>query len=197
VSPSAWDFGIEAAGKPFLHDAGLSFNLSHTRGLVGCAIGEGAPLGLDVESTNRLLDMESIAGCFSPGETAALDRCDDDTRRLRLLELWTLKESFVKALGTGLAMPLDSMSFELDRQGSIVFEPPPGVAAREWHFALFEPAPDARMAVAVRAPHPPVVIARGVSPTDVDVTSIPLPPMRLTATLTTRPPATGGSPRTI
>jgi 4'-phosphopantetheinyl transferase len=164
VEPDAWDFETDAAGKPSLRtDPTLSFNLSHTRRLVACAIAAGTPVGIDVERTTRLLDAGELAErYFSPFEVASLARCTEDAVRPRFLELWTLKEAFVKAVGAGLTMSLDSMSFALDDDNGIVFQPPAGFAASEWHFALYEPAECARMAVAIRASVPPGFIAREV-----------------------------------
>ena len=162
VEPAAWDFRTDAAGKPFLRtDPTLSFNLSHTRQLVACAIANGMPVGVDAERSDRIVDAGAIAGrYFSPFEAASLARCRDDAHGQRFLELWTLKEAFAKAVGAGLTLPLDSMSFALDEEGVIVFQPPPGYTAPEWHLALFEPAGFARMAVAVQAATPPRFIAR-------------------------------------
>ena len=162
VEPDAWDFQTDAAGKPSLRsDPTLSFNLSHTRPLVACAIAAGTPVGIDVERTTRLVDAGELAErYFSPFEVASLARCAESAVRPRFLELWTLKEAFVKAVGVGLTMSLDSMSFALDDDHGIVFQPPPGYTASEWHFALFEPAACARMAVAIQAAVPPRFVAR-------------------------------------
>jgi 4'-phosphopantetheinyl transferase len=162
VEPGAWDFQSDAAGKPFLPgDPALSFNLSHTRQLVACAIAAGTPVGIDVERAARLVDAGAIASrYFSPFEVASLERCRGDAHKLRFLELWTLKESFVKAVGVGLTMPLHSMTFALDDEHAVVFHPPPGYRQAEWHFALFEPGGAARMAVAIQAPAPPRFVAR-------------------------------------
>jgi phosphopantetheine--protein transferase-like protein len=164
VEPDGWHFQADAAGKPFLaDDPRLSFNLSHTRHLVACAIAAGPPVGIDVERAARMLDAGAIARrYFSADESASLARCRDKDHTMRFVELWTLKEAFVKAVGAGLTMPLDSMSFALD-EGGIVFEPPPGYAASEWHFALFEPSGEARLAVAVRAALAPSFVAREIA----------------------------------
>ena len=182
VEPGAWDFQADAAGKPYLgSDPTLSFNLSHTRQLVACAIAAGAPVGIDVERAARLADAGAIAGrYFSTFEVASLARCRDDAHKLRFLELWTLKESFVKAVGVGLTMPLDSMSFGLDDEHAVVFQPPAGYTASEWHFALFEPPGSARMAVAIQAPAPPRIVAREAASGGPDLGAGELSPLRLT-----------------
>jgi len=182
VEPGAWEFQADAAGKPFLRsDTGLSFNLSHTRQLVACAIAPGTPVGIDVERAARLVDAGAIAGrYFSPFEVASLSHYRDDAHRLRFLELWTLKEAFVKAVGVGLTMPLDAMSFVLDEEDGIVFEPPPGYTASDWHFALFEPGGGARMAVAIQAATPPRFVAREVAAEGPALDARELSPSRIT-----------------
>jgi 4'-phosphopantetheinyl transferase len=166
VAPTAWAFQTDAAGKPFLpSDSTLSFNLSHTRELVACAIASGMPVGIDAERTGRILDAAALAErYFSPCETASLARGGADALGLRFLELWTLKEAFAKAVGAGLTLPLNSMSFGLDQEDMITFEPPASFVASEWHFALFELAACARIAVAVQAASPPRFVTFGFAP---------------------------------
>jgi 4'-phosphopantetheinyl transferase len=177
VEPSAWEFETAPDGKPFLPgDRSLAFNLSHTRGLVACAIGTGMPVGVDAEGATRVSDAGAIAErYFSLSEVASLGRRRDAAHKLRFLELWTLKEAFIKAVGVGLSQPLDSMSFALDDEGAIAFEPPPGFAASEWHFAMFEVAGSLRIAVAAQAATPPRFIARASGPGGpaFDVSAVP------------------------
>jgi 4'-phosphopantetheinyl transferase len=152
VPPHRWRFASGANGKPFINDGCLSFNLSHTRGLVACTVAHSTPLGIDVERINRVTDVESLADrFFSHSETAALCRGAADVH-VRFIDLWTLKEAFVKATGRGLSQPLDSFSFDLDYAGRrIGFAAPPGYDAAEWRFALYAPQPKVRLAVAAHA----------------------------------------------
>ena len=60
---------------------------------------------------NRWLDLAERF--FAPHEAAALRRVDASDRPARFLEYWTLKESYIKARGLGLAIPLASFSFDL------------------------------------------------------------------------------------
>ena len=132
------------------HPVPPSSSLSHARGVVACAIAAGIPIGVDVERIDRSMVVDGLAERhFTPAEAAALQRCPGPTRATRFVELWTLKEAFLKAIGLGLTLAPNSMSFELGERGSIRFTPPPGIDGESWHFGLFEPFEVTRVAVAV------------------------------------------------
>jgi 4'-phosphopantetheinyl transferase len=69
----------------------------------------------------------------------------------RFIELWTLKESYLKAIGAGLSNPLNDFGFELKGSSALVFNAPPGAARADWQFALFAPSTAHRMASAFAA----------------------------------------------
>src|SRR5579862_4512006 len=154
ISPEAWRFRVAANGKPSLlrdrNQKGNSFgfSLSHTRGLVACAIGTRLVVGVDVERVDRTVDIDSIAPlCLSPSELDALMRCPAPERQARFIELWVLKEAFVKATGKGLS-DLKESSFTLrDDGGFRLISPSNNVGG--WHFELFRPTDQYRLAVAV------------------------------------------------
>lgn len=160
-APHEWVFTTGAFGKPaLLPDAAartrLSFNLAHTDGLVACAVARDAEVGIDVEAVDRRADALGLAGrVFSPAEVAELERCAEGTRLLRFIEIWTLKEAYVKALGEGLSCPLHEFAFVFDGPQSLRFESDKVSCASGWQFALFEPSDRHRMAVAVSS-RPPV-----------------------------------------
>jgi 4'-phosphopantetheinyl transferase len=163
VPPREWEFFEDAGGKPALRLKGgtprLSFNLSHTHGLVACAIAAGLDVGVDVEAVDRVVDSGVAERFFSARENAALRACGSATNRAaRFFELWTLKESYVKALGKGLSHPLDTIAFDVGPGLSVAFLPPPGAAAASWQFALLAPTDRHRLAAAVRSDGPPVSI---------------------------------------
>ena len=143
----------QSNGKPRLNPNALSFNLSHSRHLVACAIARAMPVGIDVQRTDRLTQIEQLATeFFSTSEAASIRRAHGNEQTL-FFDLWTLKEAFVKAIGLGLSQPLNMFSFVLDEDDShIRFEAPPGYYGFEWQFALYAPAADARLAVAAHAP---------------------------------------------
>jgi len=155
IDPAAWEFREAKGGKPFaLLPAGaprLSFNLSHTDGLVACALADGLHVGVDVESLTREASDEVAERCFAPRELEVRRTLATEADRTRrFFELWTLKEAYVKAIGAGLAHPLDTIAFTPDQvPEAIGFDAPAGVDASGWQFALFQPTDRHVLAVAV------------------------------------------------
>ncbi|MFZ5642839.1 MAG: 4'-phosphopantetheinyl transferase family protein [Bacillota bacterium] len=93
-------------GKPFLEGKDkFHFSLSHSGQWAVCAV-DSYPVGVDVEEISPI-DYPGIAGRnFSPREYKDLMEKDQDLRLEYFYDLWTAKESYVKALGTGLNTPL-------------------------------------------------------------------------------------------
>jgi 4'-phosphopantetheinyl transferase len=154
VAPQDWRFESDSDGKPAVApgvtSSPPSFNLSHSHGLVACAVAIHGDVGVDVESVIRTTDWRSILPrYFSAAEVAQIDRLPVTEQAGRFFELWTLKEAFAKALGVGLSQSLDATSFDLAGTGTIASSLPDGVRADAWQFALYQPAPDHRLAVAV------------------------------------------------
>jgi 4'-phosphopantetheinyl transferase len=156
VDPAHWRFVTDRYGKPSVDTAdgrlpALSFNLSHTAGCVACAVTAIAPVGIDVERTDRMTEIHDIADrYFSPEEARALRDCPADMLNARFAEIWTFKEAFLKATGVGLSGSLSEMTFRFDDRSGIHFIAPPSMAPAEWHFVLFAPVANMRLAVAVR-----------------------------------------------
>jgi len=117
VEPAAWQFGKNRYGKPEIShpDASLSirFNLSHTNGLTVCAIAHHYDIGVDVEDSQRSTraGFRSLGSYFSAQEIEDLGEVPEDQQQQRFFDYWTLKESYIKARGLGLAIPLDKFSF--------------------------------------------------------------------------------------
>jgi len=167
IPPQEWRFVKNAHGKPLidphLDSSPLRFSLAHTKGLAVVAVTRGADVGVDVEKADRFVDAARLSSrFFSPEETTALQELSPDRLRERFSLYWTLKESYIKARGLGLSLPLDSFSFRL--AGEIPFrigfsgnnpECPGG-----WHFALLRPLPQYVAAVGVSSARPDPVRIR-------------------------------------
>lgn len=88
-------------GKPFLPDfPNLHFNITHTDHLAVLAI-DTRLVGVDIEkvSTARMAVANRF---FSESEKEMLNQCPIDQRNSLFFELWTIRESFVKAIGCGI-----------------------------------------------------------------------------------------------
>ncbi len=98
--------------------ARLHFSVAHAPGALLCALSADGELGVDVERAERGsgASAERLARrYFSLAEAASLAALPDERARVaRFVELWTLKEAYVKALGRGIAAaPLSGFSFTL------------------------------------------------------------------------------------
>lgn len=104
-------------GKPCLADRDdLHFNLSHSGTRVLCAISDRA-VGCDVERL-RAARLAVAKRCFCAAEYRALLDCADEAARDRLFyQLWTLKESFMKATGLGFQLPLNAFQLQITENG--------------------------------------------------------------------------------
>lgn len=114
--PAALAFTASEHGKPALlgHES-LQFNLSHTNGLIALAVALDKPVGIDVEHLSRQTDIAKMAErYFSLEESRALLALPVASWNDRFYDLWTLKEAYLKACGTGLRTPLHAFSFQLD-----------------------------------------------------------------------------------
>lgn len=158
VAPRDWPIEVDERGRPELRvrPAGapdLRFNLSHTPGLIACAIAIGREVGVDVEYVGRRLMHDNIPErFFSTREVADLRALPLEKQPLVFFDYWTLKEAYIKARGLGLALPLGQFTFvrREARPPTIEFAPELHDEPSTWQFAQYWPTPSHRMAVAVR-----------------------------------------------
>ncbi len=111
-------FNKTAYGKPYLEDyEDFHFNLSHSGSWVVCATSS-KPVGIDVEKI-REIDLKIAQRFFSKEEARDLFSKKDEEKIGYFFELWTLKESYIKADGRGLSLPLNSFSFRIENDNII------------------------------------------------------------------------------
>lgn len=115
VEPAALRIAELADGKPWLPDfPGLCFNLSHSawRGLAVAS--RVAELGCDIEQVvPRNASMKVARRFFADDEFAVLEGLPEAQRVEGFFNCWTRKEAFIKAIGRGLAYPLESFAVTL------------------------------------------------------------------------------------
>lgn len=159
IAPGQWAFSKNSYGRPAIADAivdadpqarGLSFNISHTRGLIALAVTRGRELGIDVENlSTRTRSLHVAERFFSPTEVAELSTVAPDRQQDRFFEYWTLKESYIKARSIGLSLPLNGFSFAFphDSAVSISINPELQDHAERWSFWQYRPTSDYLMAI--------------------------------------------------
>ncbi len=98
-------------GKPYLKEfPDIHYNISHSNGLVVCGIGD-RKLGIDVERI-RPFRENLQKKVLSDEERHRLKEIQPEGQNEYFFRLWTLKESYVKAIGCGITIPLKNISFE-------------------------------------------------------------------------------------
>lgn len=121
VAPTDWQFKTNAYGKPFINNSGyeqLQFNLSHTQGMIACAVSYAGAIGIDVEKRKPLTDLDALCR-YALAPLEAHDVLSANTIRQkeqRFFTYWTLKEAYIKARGMGLSIPLQQFTFVQDEQ---------------------------------------------------------------------------------
>jgi 4'-phosphopantetheinyl transferase len=159
VAATSIELRPDASGKPFLFAEGreipLHCNLSHTRGLIACVFCYAGNTGIDVEFHEGPHD-DLVQRFFHPREVKDYMLLEGAEVRLRrFYDLWTLKESYVKAMGQGLYMALDSFWFSLPdgletEATEIYVQQPRGQAKEPYGFFLSQPTPRHTLAVAIQ-----------------------------------------------
>ncbi len=97
-------------GKPYLlgHNQ-IHFNRSHAGEKIVCAVSD-QPIGIDIEKISPLDVSELSKNCYTQEECHYLSQLSEQMMVRGFFELWTAKESYIKLVGKGLSIPLDSFT---------------------------------------------------------------------------------------
>jgi 4'-phosphopantetheinyl transferase len=113
IAPDTLAFSYGEKGKPELAEemrgSVILFNLSHSEDMAVLAVTRGLTVGIDIEWIKPEFATEEIAGhFFAAGEVRRLQALPVAERSDAFFACWTRKEAYIKALGDGLSVPLDS-----------------------------------------------------------------------------------------
>jgi 4'-phosphopantetheinyl transferase len=119
-NPRQLSFLYGPNGKPSLgpsHGAEeVQFNVSHSGARALIAIARGRPLGVDIEQIRENVDCESLTRrYFSRCEQDALSALEASEHCRGFFRCWTRKESYIKARGAGLALPLHAFDVSVSQ----------------------------------------------------------------------------------
>ena len=156
IAPADWRFEATAFGRPVIANAqpavaGLTFNISHSDQVVLLGITRDRQLGIDVEDRQRKVPLDVAEHFFSESEVQQLRSLPAPLQPSRFLDFWTLKESYIKARGKGLSLPLDQFCFDLTGDAPLRphFDASLDDSPEHWTFWQWRPCADSLSALCV------------------------------------------------
>lgn len=154
-SPDSIEFGYNTYDKPTLQPENkLKFNVSHSGEMALLAFNWEDEIGVDIEDSTREIEIDVVAKhFFSPNEVNTLMALPLSEQQITFFNCWTRKEAIIKALGTGLAFPLNQfeVSMKVGSPARLLATHWDPEEAANWYMASFTPAENYIGAFAVRA----------------------------------------------
>jgi len=147
IGPGSVAFVAGAKGKPAI--AGefpggrIEFNVAHSGEWVVIAFARGGRVGVDVEKWREIEADQILGDFFRPEERQEWIEWPEAEREAAFFRAWTLKEAYLKALGTGLSKPLQSFRVRLARstEPALISCEDDEAAASRWNLTSLEIAP--------------------------------------------------------
>jgi 4'-phosphopantetheinyl transferase len=102
-------------GKPGLASSGLRFSASRSEATALYATSWEMEVGVDIEAIRSDVDIDRLAArFFSPAERRALSTRPDEDRPSAYFRCWTRKEAYLKGIGVGVGVPLETIEVGMD-----------------------------------------------------------------------------------
>lgn len=138
-------------GKPYIENLpNIHFNISHSGHYVVCAVAP-AEIGIDVERI-RKINLRIAERYFSASEIHDLMAQGEQDRMNYFITLWTIKESYLKAIGRGLTQHLNS--FTVTKKGNMFFLDG-NEEAKKFGIETFSLSHEYHLSVCAQLPYPP------------------------------------------
>ncbi len=102
-------------GKPYIPGE-AEFSISHSGDAVLLAVSE-TPVGADIELISDRDTSRIAKRAFCAEESAFIEASED--KRRAFFDIWTRKESYMKAVGRGFDLPMESFSVIPDVSGAM------------------------------------------------------------------------------
>jgi 4'-phosphopantetheinyl transferase len=158
VQPQALTFTYSEMGKPelsTLHGSSVGFNVSHSGDIAAFGFALGRRIGVDVECIRHDVDVDEIPRrFFSQLEQQTLAALEGREKIQGFFNCWTRKEAYVKAVGSGLSLPLRDFDVSLvpgERAQLLATRPDPDLTSK-WSMASIELGEECAAAVVVEGP---------------------------------------------
>jgi 4'-phosphopantetheinyl transferase len=147
-TPQSLVYSTNKNGKPGVQagaprKADWRFNFTHSRDLALLAVARGVNVGIDVEWVLKPMPdiYEVLKVVCRPAEVRDFRDLPKGWQQQAFFKLWTIKEAYLKALGTGLSREPDTVHLKIGREGgkaAMVLNHP---KERNWQLTTFEPRP--------------------------------------------------------
>jgi len=152
---TAFSLTYQARGKPQLappwNACGVEFNVSHTHELAVYAFTRGREIGIDVECVRPMPNAEELLErFFSPLEVQQWRQMPAERQLSAFFQGWTRKESWLKAVGSGLSFPLNQFCVTLDDPARVLSIRGDAHEAAQWWLESCPPSDGYVATVAMR-----------------------------------------------
>jgi 4'-phosphopantetheinyl transferase len=96
-------FSYSATGKPAMVGGRIHFSVSHSEGLALLALAASGPIGIDLEKSRAVGEMDGIAErYFARQDREIYLAAPESERQAIFFRLWTHREAVLKAIGIGI-----------------------------------------------------------------------------------------------
>jgi len=117
IVPQDIEFVKNSYGKPFVRGVKIEFNMSHSHDFACYAIGADFSIGIDIEFYNKEKNIFNIAeSVFNANELEFFLDLPSIERQEFFFTTWTKKEAVIKAMGLGLAYPMEQVDTILEKR---------------------------------------------------------------------------------
>jgi len=129
---STREFDLNPWGKPILQGTTLRGNISHSGLQVWVALARDCDIGIDIESAQAPADVIRLASSFHAQELHSIRAASDAPQAM--MRCWSRKEAVSKAIGRGLALPLDAYAVDSGvATTGWLRHAPDGTQLSDWH----------------------------------------------------------------
>ncbi|WP_423017445.1 4'-phosphopantetheinyl transferase family protein [Undibacterium sp. Di27W] len=116
-APESLQFRAGPAGKPYLPDQKVQFNISHSGDWVALAFSTTHVVGVDVEQARDLDYDDLLTQIAHPADALTIFNTNSKSSEQRFLASWSMKEAVAKCAGKGLSMHFPSLRLTADEHG--------------------------------------------------------------------------------
>lgn len=134
INPKNTEFKYNEFGKPFIENSDIEFNISHSGDIIIFAFTLNNKIGVDIEfMKDKVKFKEIIHRFFSENEIKEFLTVEEEKQKEAFFNGWSRKEAYIKAVGKGLGIPLNSFDVSLDPDQEVKIKAIDGNINHSWY----------------------------------------------------------------